>query len=177
MSSRRIHIVLIGFMGSGKSTIGHLLASKLNRPLIDTDREVVEREKMSISAIFEQKGEKYFRKVEREVLLSALNSEIPAIISTGGGAPCFLDGMDYILRSSISFYLKVGRASLFSRIYGDKERPLVILKTKHELIQFIDLSLRKREAFYTRANKTILAYDNPDKIVERIIKYYNKEHI
>ncbi len=177
MSGTGLHIVLIGFMGSGKSTIGRLLADQLKSPFLDTDQEVIRNEGMPISEIFEQRGELYFRKVESDLLQCVLQSKNPSIISTGGGAPCFLDGMDYIKKNSFSFYLKVGRATLLERIEGDKSRPLAIDKTKQELKRFIKVSLREREKFYTRASQTILAYDQPEKIVDRMLKYLNKKEI
>ncbi len=177
MSGKGLHIVLIGFMGSGKTTVAKILAERLGRPLLDTDQEVIDKEKMSIAEIFEQKGETYFRKTESEVLQSVLQSEKPSIISTGGGAPCFLKGMEYIQKNSFSFYLKVGRTTLLDRIAGDKSRPLAASKTKRELKKFIEVSLREREKFYLKANQTILAYDQPTKIVGRMLKYIDKEKI
>jgi shikimate kinase len=177
MSGKGLHIVFIGFMGSGKTTVAKLVAEHLNRPFIDTDIEVMEREGTSISEIFDQKGESYFRKIENEILQSTLKSKIPAVIATGGGAPCFLNGMTYIRKYSFSFYLKVGRATLLNRIFKDKSRPLISTKTKQELMQFIDVSLRERETIYKKANRIILAYDEPQKIVDRIQQYLEKIRI
>jgi len=177
MSGKKSHIVLIGFMGSGKSTIGKMLAESLNRPYIDTDHDIAKAEKMSISEIFDLKGEKYFREIESNILQNALKSKIPSIIATGGGAPCNLNGINYIQKYSYSFYLKVGRITLLERIYGDKSRPLVKAKTKRELKQFINLSISKREVFYQKSNQTIMAYNLPEKIVGRITKYIDKQQI
>lgn len=177
MSGKGSHIVLIGFMGSGKSTIGKLLSTHLKRPLIDTDLEIEKSEGRSIADIFEQEGEVYFRKIESKTLQDALQSKEAAIISVGGGAPCFLQGISYIKKYSFSFYLKVGRSVLLRRINGDKSRPLAGDKTKSELKQFIDKSLREREKFYKSANQTILAYDQPEMIVKRMLKYIDKEQI
>ena len=177
MTNRRSHIVLMGFMGSGKSTVGSLLARNMDRLFIDMDQLIVEKEKMSISNIFEEKGETYFRKIESEVLQTVLNSELSSIISTGGGTPCFFGGINYINKNSFSFYLKVGRGAIFKRIQGDIKRPLINNKTNSELKQFIDESIRERVAFYKQANQTILAYGQPDKIVKRILYYLDKENI
>ena len=177
MSDKRLHIVLIGFMGSGKSTIGKLLAQRLNRPYIDMDERLVRQEEMSIAELFEQKGETYFRKAENRMLKSLLASKTIAVISTGGGAPCFLDGMQSINKSSYSFYLKVGRSILLQRIYQDQERPLVKNKTKTDLKKFIDHTLKKREPFYKQANQTILAFNPPQKIVDRLLKYIDTKKI
>ncbi|MEM9546848.1 MAG: shikimate kinase [Bacteroidota bacterium] len=177
MSRTGSHIVLIGFMGSGKSTIGRLLAERLECPLLDMDEIITEREKMSITDIFEKKGEHYFRKIESQVLQEALNSHEPSVISTGGGAPCHLGGMAYILRKSDSFYLKVGRDRLLQRIVGDRSRPLVKNKTKQELQQFIHETLKKRETIYKRANHIVAAFDRPERIAERLIKRSHKKKV
>lgn len=177
MITKKSHIVLVGFMGCGKTTIGKMLAEALNRPYVDTDNEIIIAEKMSVSEIFDLKGEKYFRNIESEILQEVLMSKIPAVISTGGGAPCHLNGIDYIHQGSYSFYLKVGRDVLLERIFGDKTRPLVKEKTKQELKEFIRLSLREREMYYKKANKTIMANDLPEKIVKRITKYVDKHQI
>ena len=177
MSHIGSHIVLIGFMGSGKSTIGRLLADRLGRPFLDMDEIIVQKENMPITEIFEKKGEPHFRKIESSVLQEALDSQELAVISTGGGAPCHLDGMSYILHKSYSFYLKVGRERLLERISGDRSRPLVKNKTKKELKRFIDETLRKRETIYKSANHVIAAYDSPKKIVDRLIKHPYKKKV
>jgi len=173
MARRESHIVLIGFMGSGKSTVGKMLAEHLKLPFIDTDEEIVKQEQMSISEIFDKKGEVYFRRTENQMLLSILKSDEMSVIATGGGAPCFHNGIDLIKKYSQSFYLKVGKQRLLERIFGDKSRPLVAQRTKRELKEFIDVSLREREPFYSQANYIILAYNTPDRIVARIIKHLN----
>ena len=177
MSHRRFHIVLIGFMGSGKSTIGLLLADQLKMPFIDLDQKIEDKEKMKISEIFDRNGESYFRKVENELLKDELNSVKPKVIATGGGAACHLNGMKYIQKNSISFYLKVGRKRLFTRIANDFSRPLVANKTKKQLEGFIDVSLREREIFYKKANHIILAYDTPEKIVVRMLKHLDRHNL
>lgn len=177
MSHRRLHIVLIGFMGSGKSTIGNLLAKSLNFPFIDLDSEIEKKVKMPISKIFSTKGESYFREVESVVLQEVLSSKIPSIIATGGGTPCYLGGMDFIQKYGFSFYLKVGKKRLLNRIFNDQSRPLIFNKTKKELEQFIDGSLKERGQFYRKANHTILAFDKPQNLVERILKHLDKSKL
>ena len=85
--------------------------------------------------------------------------------------------MKYIQENSISFYLKVGRKKLFSRILSDSSRPLVASKTKKQLKEFIDTSLQEREKFYKQANHIILAYDLPTKIVGRMLKYLDRHNL
>jgi len=174
MSYKGSHIVLVGFMGSGKSTIGKKLADALGLPFVDLDSKIIHQAGMSISDIFTQKGEAYFRILEKEVLDAVISSDRASVIATGGGTPCFYDNMDVILKNSYSFYLKVGRDALLDRISEDESRPLIIGKTKKELKQFIDLMLRKRASFYTKANQTVLAFGNPEKIVGRLVGYLDK---
>ncbi|MDF1696885.1 MAG: shikimate kinase [Saprospiraceae bacterium] len=177
MSGRRTHIVLIGFMGSGKSTIGKVLAEKLKRPFVDLDESIVQQEGMSISTIFKEKGEDYFRIVEQNVLQSILSQERPIILSTGGGTPCFYDSMDIILSHSFSFYLKVGRKTILQRIQGDKLRPLIASKTKQQVKQFIDMSLQKREHYYLKANQVIRAFNSPQQVANRMLYYLDKKNV
>lgn len=171
MSGKGKHIVLVGFMGSGKSTIGRLLAEELERDFVDTDYLIKQKEGRTITRIFEEEGEKYFRSVESRVLRETLNKNKPSVISTGGGAPCFRNGMDVILEYGASFYLKVSRVTVLERLLADSTRPLVMNKTKRELRQFIDVSLRNREEYYLRADWTILANKEPDVVAARILKY------
>ena len=177
MSGRSKHIVLIGFMGSGKSHIGKLLSSSLNLPFFDLDEEIVKVANAPISKIFEEKGEHYFRKLEQKMVLKYLNFKEPIILSTGGGTPCFFDNMDHILQNSFSFYLKVSRKNIFNRIHGDTNRPLVASKTKSELKQFIEVSLKAREDYYLKANQIIRAFDRPESIVKRMVRYLDKNDI
>ena len=174
MFGSRNHIVLIGFMGSGKTTVGALLANALELPFIDLDALIVEKEGMSISSIFAEKGEPYFRKIEHKLLLQSLTKNRPSVISTGGGAPCFHNGINLINEYGLSFYLKIGRQAILDRIMGDSERPLVIGKTKVQLMKFIDGSLRTREAYYQRADRVVRAFRTPEKIVDRILNQTDK---
>jgi shikimate kinase len=177
MSHRRLHIVLIGFMGSGKSTIGLLLAEHLKISFIDLDYQIEVNEGSEISEVFATRGENYFRKVEQKTLKTILVAESPTVIATGGGTPCFFNGMEEIQRHSISFYLKVGKSRLLKRLHNDVSRPLIAHKTNKQLKEFIDESLREREKVYKRASHTILAYDQPERVVSRILKYLDRNNL
>ena len=176
MSHTGKHIVLVGFMGSGKTTIGKLLANTLQLPFIDLDLMIENEARMSIPEIFEQKGEAYFRRLENDMLRKTLLDEEVAVISTGGGAPCFHNGMKEIEKYSCSFYLKVGRKRLLDRIFNNSSRPLTSGKTKKQLSMFIDSVLRAREKIYLKANHTIMAFDNPESIVRRIINQVERNN-
>ena len=111
-------IILIGYMGSGKSSIGKKLSRKLRCNLIDLDDFIVEKEKASVKEIFDAKGEIYFRKKEEEYLKELLTLQEDTILSLGGGTPCFGDNMKYILESenTKSIYLKSSVKSLTDKL-------------------------------------------------------------
>ena len=120
----RNKIYLIGSMGSGKTTIGKMLASKLNLPFIDIDKEIERKEKMVISDIFKENGENYFREIESDILTkySALNE---FVISTGGGAVLNQDNK-IILNNGYKIYLKISIDAQYNRVKHRKYRPLLI---------------------------------------------------
>ena len=120
----RNKIYLIGSMGSGKSTIGKMLASKLHLPFIDIDKKIEQKEKMVISDIFKENGENYFRKIESDILkkYSALNE---FVISTGGGAVLSQDNKK-ILNNGYKIYLKISIDAQYNRVKHRKHRPLLI---------------------------------------------------
>ena len=101
-------IVLLGYMASGKSTIGKLLSKALSMPFIDLDAYIESKEKSSIKAIFNTKGEIYFRKIEHAHLCDLLDSEKDFVLSLGGGTPCYANNMDAIVKAkqTTSFYLQ-----------------------------------------------------------------------
>jgi shikimate kinase len=120
----RNKIYLIGSMGSGKTTIGKMLASKLHLPFIDIDKKIEQKEKMVISDIFKENGENYFRKIESDILkkYSALNE---FVISTGGGAVLSQDNKK-ILNNGYKIYLKISIDAQYNRVKHRKHRPLLI---------------------------------------------------
>lgn len=120
----RNKIYLIGSMGSGKTTIGKMLSSKLHFPFIDIDKKIEQKEKMVISDIFKENGENYFRKVESDILkkYSALNE---FVISTGGGAVLSQDNKK-ILNNGYKIYLKISIDAQYNRVKHRKHRPLLI---------------------------------------------------
>ena len=117
-------IYLIGSMGSGKTTIGKMLASKLHLPFIDIDKKIEQKEKMAISDIFKENGENYFRKIESDILTkySAFNE---FVISTGGGAVLSQDNKK-ILNNGYKIYLKISIDAQYNRVKHRKHRPLLI---------------------------------------------------
>ena len=159
-------IVLIGYMGSGKSSIGRKLSKKLNYKLIDLDDFIVEKEEASVKEIFESKGEIYFRKKEEEYLQELLKTDDDIILSLGGGTPCFGKNMDLILdsKNTKSFYLRGSVSKLTDKLILKKaKRPLIAnIETKEELAEFIGKHLFERSPFYSRAEYQITT-DNKTK--------------
>lgn len=150
-------IVLLGYMGSGKSTIGRSLSEDLNIEFIDLDAAIEQEMRQSIPEIFEERGEIFFRKKESEVLASLLSTNGNIVLATGGGTPCYGVNMHTISESgAISVYLKVSIPELVDRIAQAKsERPLVGHLSKEELPEFIGKHLFERTPFYDRADHTV----------------------
>ncbi len=148
-------IFLIGYMGSGKTTLGRKLASRLNYNFIDLDHALEEQAGMTIAEYFSSFGETAFRVAESELLKQTAYPE-NVIISTGGGAPCFFDNMDWMNANGTTLYIKLSPKTLADRLeHGKEARP--ILRDKHgdELIAFIAEKLTEREPFYTRAKVVV----------------------
>jgi shikimate kinase len=145
-------IFLIGFMGSGKSTIGRHLAEVLGYEFVDTDHFIEIQHDTTVSQIFEQHGESVFRKMEHDALQKLHQHEF-SVISTGGGMPCHDNNMDIMLAGGKVVYLKTSPQTLASRILHSRtERPLVKGKTEKELQQYIIEKLTEREPFYNLAH-------------------------
>jgi shikimate kinase len=169
-------IILSGYMGSGKSLIGKLLADKTNVKVCDLDKIIVKNENLSINLIFETKGEIYFRKKERQYLIEALNKNEESIFILGGGTPCYYD--NYLLyENEISIYLKASIATLYDRLsVATDKRPLLKNKSEIELKDYIAKNLFER-SFYYNQSKFIVCVDNktPSQIVEEIVGILNVE--
>ncbi|MDO6519927.1 shikimate kinase [Zobellia uliginosa] len=150
-------IVLLGYMGSGKSTIGKILAHKRNLEFIDLDHYIEQAENMSVSDIFKIRGELYFRKKEHQYLNEVLDQKDDFVLSLGGGTPCYGDNMKSIAeQTENTFYLKVSISELTKRLLKEKdERPLVKNIAEDELPEFIGKHLFERNQFYSQARKVI----------------------
>ncbi len=168
-------LVLIGYMGSGKSSIGRKLAKKLNYKLIDLDDFIEDKENATVKDIFENKGEIYFRKKEEAYLLELLKLEEDVILSLGGGTPCFGNNMEHILnaQNAKSMYLKASIGKLADKLIEKKaKRPLIAhIETKEELSEFIGKHLFERSHYYSKAEH-IVTTDNKSKkeIAQEIIE-------
>ena len=166
-------IILIGYMGAGKTTIGKALSKELGIIFYDLDWYIESRMRKTVSEIFAERGEEGFRKIEYNMLHEVAEFE-DVIISCGGGTPCFFDNMDYLNQQGQVVYLKAEPEVLYKHLLMAKvERPLLKGKSKEELLKFIKEQLEKREPFYTKAHYTldVSLMDNYDKIkisVEKI---------
>lgn len=148
-------IFLIGFMGSGKSTLGAQLARRINYQFVDMDQLIEETAEMSIPAIFNEHGEEVFRKWEYDILLELCRRD-KLVISTGGGAPCHSRMMDLMNDRGTTIYLKLSPKALQSRLIQSRtERPLIKGKSESELLVFIESLLEKRESYYKRATHIV----------------------
>jgi len=150
-------IVLVGYMASGKSTVGRLLARHLGMEFIDLDDYIEANQKKSIKTIFSEKGEIFFRRLEHQMLLEVLEKETSVILSTGGGTPCYGTNMEMILKQSDhSFYLDVSIPNLVQRISKEKEnRPLVKNIPDAELPEFLGKHLFERRPYYLQAKHIV----------------------
>lgn len=163
-------IFLIGYMGAGKTSLATKLAARTGFKKIDTDKEIEKQEGLSVSEIFAQKGEDYFREKERDFLLT-LNPDDKLIVSTGGGLPCFHDNMKLINAKGISFYIRLSAEKLFERLEASKEnRPLIKNKNADEMLQFIRKHLEQRETFYFGATHTINGNRRFSQLCEEVIR-------
>ncbi|MCD7721363.1 MAG: shikimate kinase [Prevotellaceae bacterium] len=159
-------IILIGYMGAGKTTIGRQLAKALGVQFYDLDWYIELRYHRRVAEIFQERGEEGFRDLEQRMLHEVAEFE-DVVISCGGGTPCFYDNMDYMNRQGETVYLKAPADVLAAHLkMGKTERPLIKGKTPEELQAYITESLAGREPFYSKAKHTfdVSLLDNFDKI-------------
>ena len=150
-------IVLLGYMASGKSTVGRLLARQLGTSFVDLDDYIEQQQKKSIKDIFSEKGEIFFRKLEHQMLKEVLDSHTAVVLSTGGGTPCYANNMETILQQSDnSIYLNHSIPVLVERITKEKEhRPLVKNIPGNDLPEFVGKHLFERRPFYMQAEHRV----------------------
>lgn len=159
-------IIIIGYMGSGKTTVGHALSHELGLPFYDLDWYIETRMHRTVKQIFDEKGEEGFRKIEHNLLHEVAEFE-DVIISCGGGTPCFFDNIDYINRQGETVYLKCTTDVLYKHLkMGKTVRPLLLNKTPDEVKTFIEAQLKQREPFYAKAKHIVdvSLMDNKEKI-------------
>lgn len=172
-------IIIIGYMGSGKTTVGKALAKELGIPFYDLDWYIETRMRKSVKQIFDERGEEGFRKIEYNMLHEVAEFE-NVIISCGGGTPCFFDNMEYLNQQGDTIYLKATPDVLHRHLQmGKGVRPLLLNKSQDEIRQYIGEQLAEREKFYTKA-KNILdvnLMDNFEKIAITVAEIRKILHI
>lgn len=146
-----MRIFLIGYMGAGKTTLGKLLARRMNLNYIDTDHFIESRYRKKVSDIFSSEGEARFREIEHRILLEVSEFE-DVVVSTGGGLPCFNDNMTIMNHKGITVYLDVSVEELAERLKTSKSiRPLIKKRSGGELVDFIREHLNVRRQFYEQS--------------------------
>lgn len=152
-------IFLIGYMGSGKTTMGRSLSRFMNKEFIDLDLYIEARFRHSIKEIFAERGEEGFRKIERNMLHEVAEFE-DVIVACGGGTPCHFDNMDYMNERGITVLLQASHEALMRRLTiptAKSKRPIIANKSDEELSQFITEAIEARAPFYNRA---VLHFDS-----------------
>jgi len=154
-------IYLMGFMSSGKSSLGKKLSRQLDRTFIDLDQQIETQAGRSIPELFASEGEQAFRAFEAEQLRNISEADQEMVISLGGGTPCFHHNLDYLKAQGTSIYLRVSEEILIGRLRQNKtQRPLITELSDEQIAEFVRKELKLREPFYLQADY-ILASDNP----------------
>jgi len=167
MKSKK-NLVFLGMMGSGKSSIGSLVAKKLKLNFIDIDKEIEKKMNTTIKKIFENKGEHYFRKIEEQITIKKLKLN-SSVISLGGGAFINKNIRQEVLKNHFSFWLNWDIKILLNRIKNSSKRPLTIGATDEELIELV----KKRSSLYSKALYEIKCDKfTKNQIANYIIKIY-----
>lgn len=146
-------VFLIGYMASGKSTLGKALAGALTLPFIDLDVEIERTEGTSISEIVDSKGELHFRRVESAVLKDLLEQNDTGVFALGGGTPVFYNHMDLLNAEGETIFLDVPVGELAKRLEGDIKRPLI--QNKEDVAEFVAKHMFERRAYYSQAKHRI----------------------
>lgn len=150
-----VRIIIVGYMGSGKTTFGKALSDSLGIPFYDLDWYIQTRMHKSISQLFAEYGEEGFRKIEHNMLHEVAEFE-NVIISCGGGTPCFYDNMDYMNQQGDTVYLRTTAEALHSHLIKARvERPLLTGKSPDEIKEFVRKQLAEREPSYNKAKHII----------------------
>lgn len=165
------HVILVGFMGAGKSTVGKLLAETIGVPFIDSDEWIAAKEQATVSDVFASKGEAYFRQLEK-AFLDQLAHEQPAIVAVGGGLPCFSDNIMVLNSLGYVIYINTSLQTLTQRLKNDRiNRPMLNALKDDELFRYAEDLIAKRKVFYKMAQMIIPNESNkPMDVVEKILK-------
>lgn len=170
------HVILIGFMGSGKSTVGFRLSYRLRKCLIDTDKLIEHREKKKISEMFAENGEAYFRQKETECLNSMFRERASRILSLGGGTPIRKENQEIIKKLGTVIYLEASPETIYERVKNDTKRPL--LQCENPRKKIADLLQERHTAYESVADITVKVDGKTIKeVVQEIVEVLHHENI
>ena len=162
-----MNIILVGFMGCGKSSTARFLSKQYGFRILDTDRIIEKKLKLTIKEIFKQKGESFFRKTESEIIRTNLSFCGNCVISTGGGLPCYLDNMEILKNIGWVFHLDMEFNDIISRVKNKTNRPLLEnIESARELFE-------QRKSCYDKAHFRIDANQSTQRIAEDIMSKIN----
>ncbi len=165
-------IVLLGYMGSGKTTVGQMLADKLGYPFKDLDDFIEDNLLKSIAEVFKDDGEVYFRHKEHELLIDLLKTHKDLVLALGGGTPCYSGNMNLVVEHTPNvFFLKTGIPELVKRLKdGKDQRPLIKDVPDEELPEFIGKHLFERNPYYNMSHHVIEVDQlSAEEVVEEIL--------
>ena len=167
-----MRIYLIGYMGSGKSSIGKKVATRLGYTFFDLDQVIEKDQNASVSDIFNEKGEKIFRSLERLALHQTFSMN-NVVISTGGGTPVFFDNMHLMNSNGLVIFLKADADFLVSRLtHKQNQRPLLASLSPEEMKQFVKEQVAARSPFYQKAAMHIEAKDLTPAALEKQVRLW-----
>lgn len=146
-----MRVILVGFMGCGKSSLGKKIATRTDLPFIDSDKEIEDQNGLSVSELFVKHGESHFREMESRFIHSLFQQD-SFVLATGGGMPCYGNNMQALNQLGTTIYLKRPAAELAKRLLQAKsQRPLIQSLSEDELLEYIEKTLAEREAYYSQA--------------------------
>ncbi len=157
-----MNIILVGFMGSGKTTIARIISQKHNMRFADTDKLIEKKEHLTVKEIFDKKGEKYFRELERQLIKNEISFCNNCVISTGGGMPCFFDNMKNLKSKGWVIFLNIPFDEIVKRIKNTDKRPL--FKNPEKARELYE----KRIDCYKQAHFIINVENHKEKVVKKI---------
>ena len=162
---------MIGFMGAGKSLIGHSLSQRLKLPFFDLDRQIEIRHACSVSDFFQIHGEPEFRKEETVILKETVGLNDSFVLASGGGTPCFFGNMEWMNKKGITVYLNILPAALSKRLKRDRRnRPLIASLSDQELTLFVEKTLKEREEYYRMSQIEITPENySPHSLIDHLV--------
>ena len=164
-----MRVILVGFMGSGKSSLGRSLSKDLDMPFFDLDDVIVAEQGTNIPTIFAKHGETYFREIESKYLKKYIEKYPKLILATGGGTACFNDNMALMKEAGFTIYLNASPEILHYRLSKSKHiRPLIQGMHGDKLLDFISSKLVEREVFYKQADKEVILSNDKAENLENV---------